>query len=160
MSVIQPILERLQQDCNPWESQSSDGSEAREQCASAGLRSSALGCHATWYRENLGQCNEPMLQYEWAWMNGRLATLRHFQRSGSGPAALAMDARVADGSELSQLDPRLAEMLSESQLFRTLLLQEFSSRGLTPLPPQGEVIASEEAWEITSNTVRQEWGIL
>jgi hypothetical protein len=28
------------------------------------------------------------------------------------------------------------------------------------LPPQGEVIASEEAWEITSNTVRQEWGIL
>jgi hypothetical protein len=51
-------------------------------------------------------------------------------------------------------------MLSESQLFRTLLLQEISSRGLTPLPPQGEVIASEEAWEITSNTVRQEWGIL
>ncbi len=159
MSVIQPILERLQHDCDPLESPSSSSPTALQEEGAASLRGSALGSHATWYRENLGQCNEPMLQYEWAWMNGRIATLRHFQSSGSGPAVQA-DARGGDGSELRQLDPRLAALLSESQLFRTLLLQEFSSRGLTPMPPRGTVVKSEEAWEITSTEVRQQWGIL
>lgn len=159
MSVIQPILERLQHDCDPLESQQSVSPSAVQELGSARLRESALGCHATWYRENLGKCNEPMLQYEWAWMNGRIATLRHFHSSGGGSAARP-DARGCDGSELGQLDPRLAGLLAESQLFRTLLLQEFSSRGLTPMPPRGTVVDSEQAWEITSTAVRQEWGIL
>jgi hypothetical protein len=159
MSVIQPILERLQHDCAASKPPERPGDPTQRQAASAPLRDSWLGSHATWYRENLGHCNEAMLQYEWAWMSGRIATLRHFHGSGSGPAACA-DARGADGSELSQLDPRLSALLSESQLFRTLLLQEFSSRGMTPMPPRGTVVASEEAWEITSTMVRQEWGIL
>ena len=159
MSVIQPILERLQHDCDSRDSHSCAVQSTSPQTGVASLRGSELGCHATWYRENLVQCNEPMLQYEWAWMNGRIATLRHFHGSGSGPAA-RVDARAADGSELCQLDPRLAELLAESQLFRTLLMQEFSARGLTPMPPRGTVVTSEEAWEITSTAVRQEWGIL
>lgn len=159
MSVIQPILERLQHDCDPLDSQPSGSPSAPNESGAASLRGSALGCHATWYRENLGQCNEPMLQYEWAWMNGRIATLRHFHGSGSGPAS-RQDAKGGDVSELCQLDPRLAALLAESQLFRTLLLQEFSSRGLTPMPPRGTVVESEEAWEITSTEVRQQWGIL
>lgn len=160
MSVIQPILERLQHDCAASQPPARPGDPTQRQAAGAPFRDSRLGCHATWYRDNLAQCNEAMLQYEWAWMNGRIATLRHFHSSGSGPAACADDGRRADGSELSHLDPRLAALLSESQLFRTLLLQEFSSRGLTPMPPRGTVVASEEAWEITSTMVRQQWGIL
>jgi len=28
------------------------------------------------------------------------------------------------------------------------------------MPPRGTVVKSEEAWEITSTEVRQQWGIL
>lgn len=123
-----------------------EGPEFEEPTAQEPLRTSSLGCHAHWYRENLGHCNEPMLQYEWAWINRRLTAL---QRCSSGEAGeLACPPR-------SRLEP----LLSESQLLRTLLLQEFASRGLRPLPPRGTVVPSEEAWEITSASVRQEWGM-
>lgn len=138
MSLIQPLLERrhrhrrsailagppMAKDGDP------DGDE---------LRTSSLGCHATWYRENLGQCNEPMLHYEWAWLNGRIEALEHCHDACRGG---------------------LGEMLAESQLFRTLLLREFAARGLTPSPPRATVVPSEEAWEITSVRVKEEWGIL
>jgi hypothetical protein len=135
--ILEPILEQWRRERNE--------SAASPQPA-VGLRTSSLGCHASWYRENLSQCTEAMLQYEWAWMSGRLAALRH--------------CRSGEGDELAcPPEPRLEGLLRESQLFRTLLLQEFASRGLRPLPPRGTVVASEEAWEITSASVRQEWGI-
>jgi hypothetical protein len=134
--ILEPILEQLRRERH----------EASPPQAAAGLRSSSLGCHASWYRENLSHCSEAMLQYEWAWMTGRLAALRH--------------CRAGEGGELAcPPRQRLDGLLSEAQLFRTLLLQEFASRGLRPLPPRGTVVASEEAWEITSASVRQEWGI-
>jgi hypothetical protein len=138
MSLIKPILERRHRHRR---SATSGGLQAVTEASTVGdeLRTSSLGCHATWYRENLGQCNEPMLQYEWAWLNGRIDALEHVQDDGKGA---------------------FGEMLAESQLFRTLLLREFASRGLTPLPPKATVIPSEEAWEITSLRVKEEWGIL
>ncbi|MEB3256018.1 MAG: hypothetical protein VKJ05_06485 [Synechococcaceae cyanobacterium] len=102
-----------------------------------------LGCHASWYRDNLALCNEAMLQYEWAWIKGRIATLIRYR---------------ADGCRYPQ-DGKLERLLHESQRCRSLLRQEFSRRGLRPLPPRGPVVASEEAWEITSCSVRQAWGI-
>lgn len=146
--ILEPILEQLlreRDEATP--PHIAAASEGEPSTVEAGLRSSSLGCHASWYRENLSHCSEAMLQYEWAWMNGRLAALRH--------------CRASEGSELAACppEPRLDGLLSESQLFRTLLLQEFASRGLRPLPPRGTVVASEEAWEITSASVRQEWGI-
>lgn len=135
MSVIQPILDHLQHEGDHAPSpRSSDCADGQDQ-ATVSLRGSRLGSDASWYRENLGLCNEPMLQYEWAWMNGRIATLRHFHSSGGG-ASVRADGRAGEGSERSQFDLRLAELLSESQLFRTLLLQELSSRGITPMPAQ------------------------
>jgi hypothetical protein len=134
--ILEPILEQLRQERT---------NHPRPDAVPA-LRDSSLGCHASWYRENLGHCSEPMLQYEWAWMNGRIAALRHC-RAGSDDALACPP------------EPRVEGLLTESQLFRTLLLQEFASRGLRPLPPRGTVVPSEEAWEITSTSVRQEWGI-
>jgi hypothetical protein len=135
LPLLEPILEQLRRERN-------EGPLPAE----AGLRASSLGCHASWYRENLSHCSEAMLQYEWAWMNGRIAALRH--------------CRAGEGADLAcPPEPRLEVLLGESQLFHTLLLQEFASRGLRPLPPRGTVVASEEAWEITSASVRQEWGI-
>jgi hypothetical protein len=157
MSVSQPILEHLQHSCDSAESLLPFASATLQELEQTSLRHSQLGYHASWYRENLGQCNEPMLQYEWAWMHGRIATLRNCCSAGRANAG---EARTEDGSELSESDPRLAQLLLQSQLFRTLLLQEFCSRGLKPMPPRGTVVACEEAWEITSTAVRQEWGIL
>ena len=37
-----------------------DGEADRES-----LRTSSLGCHASWYRDTLSQCSEAMLHYEW-----------------------------------------------------------------------------------------------
>jgi hypothetical protein len=138
MSLIKPILERRHRHRR---SAASDGSNSAIGASTAGdeLRTSSLGCHATWYRENLGQCNEPMLQYEWAWLNGRIDALEHVQADGKGA---------------------FREMLAETQLFRTLLLREFAARGMSPSPPKANVIPSEEAWEITSLRVKEEWGIL
>jgi hypothetical protein len=142
--ILEPILEQLCRERN--ESAVPPQPAAEPSPVQAGLRTSSLGCHASWYRENLSHSSEAMLQYEWAWMNGRIAALRH--------------CRAGEGGELAcPPELRLEGLLSESQLFRTLLLQEFASRGLRPQPPRGTVVPSEEAWEITSASVRQEWGI-
>lgn len=102
-----------------------------------------LGCQARWYRDNLALCTEAMLQYEWAWMKGRLAALVRC-RTDAG--------RDPQNGELQKL-------LRESRLCHSLLRQEFAGRGLRPRPARGPVVASEEAWEITSSSVRQAWGI-
>lgn len=116
------------------------------------LRTSSLGCIASWFRDILGQCSDAMLQYEWAWMHGRLSALSQCRIDANGDAA-------ATAASACPPEARLTALLTESQLFQTLLLQEFTSRGLRPLPPLGPVVASEEAWEITSASVRQAWGI-
>ncbi|MFM7264512.1 MAG: hypothetical protein ACKOZW_02760 [Cyanobium sp.] len=141
MPITVPILEA-------WLERRPLGGQASQES----LRTSSLGCHASWFRDNLGQCSNAMLQYEWAWMDGRLAAL----------AQCGGDASIGPGAPPASPCPpeaRLAALLTESQLLQTLLLQEFTSRGLRPLPPLGPVVASEEAWEITSASVRQTWGI-
>jgi hypothetical protein len=110
-----------------------------------GQRPAPLGRQASWYRDNLALCSEAMLQYEWAWMKGRIAALVRCR--ADAPAS-----QCPQGGELERL-------LRESQLCHSLLRQEFAHRRLRPLPPRGPVVASEEAWEITSSSVRQAWGI-
>ena len=122
------------------------------QASRESLRTSSLGCHASWFRDILGQCSEAMLQYEWAWMHGRLSALAQCRIDTDGVVPVTPSASCPP-------EARLTALLTESQLFQTLLLQEFTSRGLRPQPPRGPVVASEEAWEITSASVRQAWGI-
>jgi hypothetical protein len=154
--ILEPILEQLRQERSGTHSRlpSPLGPEDGASPPPEALRTSRLGGHARWYRENLLHCSEPMLQYEWAWMTGRLAALRHCRDVGEGGGDGGGDVAMACPPE-----GRLEALLSESQLFRTLLLQEFAARGLRPLPARGTVVPSEEAWEITSLSVRQEWGI-
>jgi hypothetical protein len=139
MSLIQPILDQRRQERQEAVGSASLAPENGAPAPQEGLRSTSLGCHADWYRENLGHCSEPMLQYEWAWLQGRIDALRQLQAGEDG---------------------RYRDLRSECQIFRTLLLQEFASRGLRPMPPRACVISSEEAWEITSRKVREDWGIL
>jgi len=150
MSLLQPIFEQLNRERG---SESSallrEGREA--EAFPQGLRTSVLGCHAAWYRENLSHCSEPMLQYEWAWMNAHIDALEQFRCD-----ALGHEGVHASGPR----DAQLAAHLSESPLFLTLLLREFACRGLRPSPVKATVIPSEEAWEITSLQVKQEWGIV
>ena len=124
----------------------------RDHCQES-LRTSSLGGHASWYRDNLSHCSEAMLHYEWAWMGERIAALNHGRFAAGGDGATGPQGIACPP------EPRLAELLSESQLFHTLLLREFAARGLRPLPLRGPVVASEEAWNIASASVRQAWGI-
>jgi len=138
MSLIQPLLERRHRHRRSVTCEDTFKASGAD-TAGDELRTSSLGCHATWYRDNLVQCNQPMLQYEWAWLNGRIDALEHCLEQGRGT---------------------LGEMLAEAQLFRTLLLREFAARGISPSSPKAIVIPSEEAWAITSLQVKEEWGIL
>jgi hypothetical protein len=90
-----------------------------------------------------------MLHYEWAWLHGRIDALEHFVGRERRNHAAASDAVQ-----------RCEQMLSESGLFRTLLEEEFTARGLQPSAPRADVVPSEEAWEITSQKVKEDWGIL
>jgi hypothetical protein len=171
MSLLQPILEQLNQERRarapvPWletnhwlgfGAQEGDSSGSDDQ-----LRSSALGCHASWYRDNLAHCSEPMLQYEWAWINQRIDALDHQRTQGTPALCFVENSSSEQDNEpgLAPLHGNLAERLAESQLFLTLLLREFAMRGLRPSTPKAAVIPSEEAWEITSQLVKEEWGIL
>jgi hypothetical protein len=113
----------------------------------AGLSEGAIKCQAGCYRENLARCSDPMLQYEWAWLQEQLRALRDWQ---SQPAMLA---RLGG-------EQRLNGLVSQSVLFQLLLQNEFARRGLEPRDPPGPVVAAEEAWEITSVQVKRDWGIL
>jgi hypothetical protein len=157
MSLLQPILAKLPPTAERTEGRRPSGHEAvcgPVETANARADSlpccpNDLSCCANWYRENLQVCNDAMLHYEWAWLHGRIDALERFLVQES----LGMtDDRI--------LLQRCEQMLRESQLFRTLLIEEFSSRGLHHSPPPAEVVASEEAWEITSQKVKQDWGIL
>ena len=121
----------------------------RSQPAPAAPPSPVLSCRARWYLDNLQRCNEAMLQYEWAWLVGRIHALQavvpRLERTGPHhPAASDAD--------------RAASLLSEARLFLSLLLRELAARGVSPAPARGVVIPSEEAWEITSRQIREEWG--
>jgi hypothetical protein len=111
------------------------------------LSAEAMKCHAACYRDNLQRCTEPMLQYEWAWLRERLAALRSCQ---------------TDASLLSRLGgiENVNLLVSECVLFQLLLQEEFSRRRLTPRAVEAPLVPSEEAWEITSLKVKQDWGIV
>ncbi len=107
----------------------------------------AMNCHASCYRENLQRCSEPMLQYEWAWLKQQLDVLR---RSRFQPQML----HSLGGEEPMRI------LTSECVLFQLILQQEFARRQLTPHPCPASIVPSEEAWEITSQQVKEEWGIV
>ncbi len=88
-----------------------------------------------------------MLQYERAWLQEQLRALRNVQGQ---PVLMAR----LGGEE------RLNGLVSQSVLFQLLVQNEFARRGLAPQEPPAPVVAAEEAWEITSEQVKRDWGIL
>jgi hypothetical protein len=111
------------------------------------LSREAMNCHAACYRENLQRCSEPMLQYEWVWVEEHLRELRRAQVD-------AELSRRLGGRENVNI------LISECVMAQLILQEEFSRRRLRPKPDHGAVVPSEEAWEITSLRVKQEWGIV
>jgi hypothetical protein len=113
----------------------------------AQLSEGTIKCQAGCYRENLARCSDPMLQYEWVWLQEQLRCLQECRQRPEQMERLGGEAR-------------LNVLVSQSVLFQLLLQNEFGRRGLKPLAAHGAVVAAEEAWEITSVQVKREWGIL
>jgi hypothetical protein len=90
-----------------------------------------------------------MLQYEWAWLVGRIHALQ---------AVVQRQERAGQPHPAGSDADRAVCLLGEARLFLSLLLRELAARGVSPAPPRGAVIPSEEAWEITSRQIREEWG--
>jgi len=107
----------------------------------------AMNTHAACYRENLRGCNDAMLQYEWAWLEEHVQALRRNQ--------LQPELMVSLGGE-----DNVKILISECVLFQLILQEEFGRRRLTPRGTSAPIVPSEEAWEITSLKVKQDWGIV
>jgi hypothetical protein len=140
MSYLRQIMQRLQQRRSggsppPPASAGSEGSDGPE-----GLRR-----HLEQYRQRLEQCSDPMLQYEWAWLEEHLAVL---ELAAGNPEMQA----TAGGEQ------RIRGLLEESRRFQELLEAAFRQRGLSPASHRGSVVASEHAWELSQPAIRRQWG--
>jgi hypothetical protein len=107
----------------------------------------AMNCHASCYRENLHSCTDAMLQYEWAWLDEHVQALRRSQ--------LQPEVMTSLGGE-----ENVKILISECVLFQLILQEAFGRRHLSPLGSHAPIVPSEEAWEITSLKVKQDWGIV
>jgi hypothetical protein len=111
------------------------------------MKKEAMNCHASCYRDNLHHCNDAMLQYEWAWLEEHVQALRRSQLQPEVMTSLG-------GVENVKI------LISECVLFQLILQEEFGRRHLSPLGSHASIVPSEEAWEITSLKVKQDWGIV
>jgi len=107
----------------------------------------AMNCHASCYRENLRSSSDAMLQYEWAWLEEHVQALRRSHLQPELIRSLGGEANVKI-------------LISECVLFQLILQAEFGRRHLAPLGSAAAIVPTEEAWEITSLKVKQDWGIV
>ena len=106
-----------------------------------------LGVRSEQYLRELQRCTDAMLQYEWAWLEEHVQALRRSQ--------LQPELMVSLGGE-----DNVKILISECVLFQLILQEEFGRRHLTPRGTTAPIVPSEEAWEITSLKVKQDWGIV
>lgn len=106
----------------------------------------ALEAHIQWYREQLRACSDPMLRYEWAWLEDHLSSLN----LSSGHAEM----RAALGGR-----DHVEQLVRETAAFRSELEQELRQRGLEASARTLPLEPMEHAWELSSPVIRQAWGI-
>lgn len=98
------------------------------------------------YRQQLGQCSEAMLLYEWTWLHQHLEDL---QLCGANSAM----ARAAGGGA------HVHQMRLQAEACLQALAEECQRRELKPERQAHSVAAGEHAWEVSSSTIRHAWGL-
>ncbi len=102
--------------------------------------------HLSAYGEQLRGCSDPMLHYEWVWLEEHLEGL---ELCASQPEMCAAAGGAAHVAQLRQ----------ESECFLPLLRGEMERRGLAPPRHRHAVVPSEHAWELTHAGIRSAWGL-
>lgn len=133
MSYLREIMQKL-----------GAGAEAALQEGRGGATWPAL--QAADYRRQLEACSEPMLHYEWAWLEQHLQDL---ELCASNEAML----KVAGGQR------HLDGLLAEARQCRQHLHDQFAALGLTPRRLPHSLAAAEHAWELSHAGLRAQWGI-
>jgi hypothetical protein len=98
------------------------------------------------YRNRLESCSEPMLLYEWTWLELHLEDLR---------LCLANDEmrKVAGGAR------HLEALIAAAERNQEQLAAVFAERGLTPRRLPHSVASGEHAWELSNAQLRAQWGL-
>ncbi len=133
MSYLREIMQKL-----------GAGAEAAVQEGRGGASWPAL--QAATYRRELEACSEPMLHYEWAWLEQHRQDLELCR----GHEAML---QVAGGQR------HLEGLLAESEQCLQHLREVMAARGLTPKRLTHSLAASEHAWELSHPGLRAQWGI-
>lgn len=133
MSYLREIMQKL-----------GAGAEAAVQEGRGGAAWPALQAEA--YRRRLQACNEPMLLYEWAWLEQHLQDL---ELCASNEAML----RAAGGQR------HLDGLLAEARQCRAHLREQFAARDLSPRRLPHSLATGEHAWELSHPGIRAQWGI-
>jgi AcrR family transcriptional regulator len=133
MSYLRDIMQKL-----------GAGAEAAVQEGRGGAAWPAL--QAAEYRRRLETCSEPMLHYEWAWLEQHLQNL---ELCASNDAML----KVAGGQR------HLDGLVAEARQCQHHLRDQFAARGLSPRRLPHSLAAAEHAWELSHPGLRAQWGI-
>lgn len=98
------------------------------------------------YGRQLQRCTQPMLLYEWAWLEQHLQDL---ELCASNEAML----QAAGGQR------HLAGLLSEARQCQQLLRQRCAACGLRPRRLPHSLAPGEHAWQLSQPGLRAQWGI-
>jgi hypothetical protein len=98
------------------------------------------------YRQQLGQCSEAMLLYEWTWLHQHLEDL---ELCGANSAM----AQAAGGGAHVQ------QMSLQAEACLQALAEECGQRGLQPERQAHSVATGEHAWEVSNGAIRHAWGL-
>jgi glycine/D-amino acid oxidase-like deaminating enzyme len=98
------------------------------------------------YRQQLQQCNEAMLHYEWTWLYQHLDDLQLCNANS------AM-AQAAGGSQ------HVRQLILQAQTYLAALAKECERRGVQPQRQAHSVASAEHAWEVSNSAIRRAWGL-
>jgi AcrR family transcriptional regulator len=98
------------------------------------------------YRQQLQQCSEAMLHYEWTWLHQHLEDLQLCSANG------AM-AQAAGGSQ------HVRQLILQAEACLATLAEECERRGVQPERQAHSVASGEHAWEVSNGTIRRAWGL-
>jgi hypothetical protein len=98
------------------------------------------------YRQQLQQCGEAMLHYEWTWLHQHLEDLQLCNANS------AM-AQAAGGAQ------HVRQLILQAEACLATLAEECEGRGVQPERQAQSVASGEHAWEVSNSTIRRAWGL-
>ncbi|MEY4353356.1 MAG: hypothetical protein RLZZ609_1597 [Cyanobacteriota bacterium] len=105
-----------------------------------------LKLHVDAYQTQLESCDLAMLQYEWAWWTEHIEALELCLTQPE------MREQIG-GSEQTE------RLLEESRECQNTLIDEMKKRMVHPSGHAHAIHPSEHAWQLSSETIKRDWGI-